>query len=100
MARVTVTVTRWLCQDLGAAPPDRDGLPVAVAEGETVRDLLCRLAAERGRPWGALLDAQGREVGGHVMVTLNGRLVNPADRGESRLRDGDRVLLLPMVEGG
>jgi len=100
MAIVTVTVTRWLCQHVSVEPPDPAGVPVEVSEGETVRDILCRLAAKREGPWTAFLDEQAREVGSHVLVTLNGRLVNPADRGESLLRDGDQVLLLPMIEGG
>ena len=100
MATVTVKVTRWLCQHVGVAPLEPDGAPVAVSEGESVRDLLCRLAAEGGGLWKAFLDDQGREVGGHVLVILNDRLVNPANRGETLLRDGDRVLLLPMIEGG
>ncbi len=100
MATVTVKVTRWLCQQMNAAPPNPEGIPVAAAEGESVRDLLCRLATERGGLWKAFLDDQGREVGGHVLVILNDRLVNPADRRESTLRNGDQVLLLPMIEGG
>jgi sulfur carrier protein ThiS len=100
MATVTVKVTRWLCQHLNVAPPDPDGIPVAVSEGESVRGMLRRLAADGGGFWEAFLDAQAQEVGGHVLVILNGLLVNPADRGETLLRDGDQVLLLPMVEGG
>ncbi len=100
MATVTVKVTRWLCQHVNVAPPGPEGFPVVVSEGESVRDMLCRLAAEGGGFWGALLDDRAQEVGGHVLVILNGRLVNPADRAESLLRDGDQVLLLPMIEGG
>ncbi len=100
MAMVTVKVTRWLCQHVGVAPLEPDDIPVAVSEGESVRDLLCRLSAEGEGFWKVFLDDQAREVGGHVLVILNDRLVNPADRGESLLRDGDQVLLLPMIEGG
>ncbi len=100
MATVTVEATRWLCEHVNIAPPDSGGIPVTVPEGESVRGMLCRLAADRGGFWETFLDAQAQEVGGHVLVILNGRLVNPADRGESLLRDGDQVLLLPMIEGG
>ncbi len=63
MATVTVKVTRWLCQHVNIATPDPDGVPVAVSEGESVRGMLCRLAADRGGFWETFLDAQAQEVG-------------------------------------
>jgi thiamine biosynthesis protein ThiS len=100
MATVIVKATRWLCQQMNVAPPNPDGVAVSVSEGESVRAMLRRLAAEGEGFWKAFLDAECQEVGDQVLVAVNGRLVNPADRSETRLRDGDEVLLLPLVDGG
>jgi thiamine biosynthesis protein ThiS len=100
MATVTVKPTRWLCRQMNVAPPDPEGVAVSVLEGESVRAMLRRLAAEGGGIWRACLDERGQEIGEQVVVTVNGRLVNPADRSETLLHDGDEVLLLPLVDGG
>ena len=35
-----------------------------------------------------------------VLVILNGDLVNPHVRGETTLKEGDEVIVLPMIAGG
>ncbi|MGQ9531704.1 MAG: sulfur carrier protein ThiS [Desulfotomaculales bacterium] len=57
------------------------GRPVEVGAGATVRDLLASLAI---RP---------SEVG---LVVVNGRAADP----DRRLREGDRILVWPLVVGG
>jgi molybdopterin converting factor small subunit len=85
-----------MCQNLNITPPDPGDIPVSVHDGESVLGLVERLAVEQGGCWKTIL----REIGASILVVRNGSLVNPHDRPEALLRDGDELLFLPMFEGG
>ncbi len=80
---------RWgdgeFCQPTATEGPDslrrQNSLSVEVGAGATVRDLLASLAI---RP---------SEVG---LVVVNGRAADP----DRQLREGDRILVWPLVVGG
>jgi molybdopterin converting factor small subunit len=55
-----------------------------------------RLAVEKGGYWKTVLE----QIGASIIVVLNGSLVNPYDRPEAVLRDGDELVFLPMFDGG
>ncbi len=59
--------------------------------GSVLRDLTCRIEAERGIP---LPDP-------YVMIVLNGRGIRQhPDKLDTGLSDGDTLLLLPPISGG
>ncbi len=35
-----------------------------------------------------------------MLVVLNGVFVNPQDREQTQLKDGDEVMLVPVMDGG
>jgi molybdopterin converting factor small subunit len=100
MPTVTLTVTRWLRETLNLEPTDSGAITVAVPEGETILGLVQRLAAEHEALWQPLADAGGQHLHPEVLVICNGRIVNPYDRGEAILHDGDEVMFLPAFAGG
>lgn len=99
MATVTLKATGWLRQALGAGLEQADGIRVSVGEGESIPGMACRLAAER-ETFRKLLFDEEQEFGGNVLVVLNGCFVSPHDRAATSLRDGDEIMLLPVMDGG
>jgi len=96
MVTVKLKVTRWMCQNLNIVLPDSGDMCVSVPEGESILGMVGRLAVEKGGFWKTILE----EIGASIVVVLNGSLVNPHDRAEVVLRDGDELLFLPMFDGG
>ncbi|MEM0451280.1 MAG: ubiquitin-like small modifier protein 1 [Nitrososphaerota archaeon] len=68
-------------------------------EAETVGDAIRALVERYPQLRTQLLDEQGR-VRRHVNVFLNDRNVNELGGLEVRVRENDRILLLPAIAGG
>ncbi len=85
-----------MCQNLNATPPDSGEICVSVPEGESILGMVGRLATEKGGLWKTILE----EIGASVIVVQNGSFVNPFDRPEALLKEGDELLFLPMFDGG
>ncbi len=100
MPTVTLKVTGWLRQSLGEALAHPEGLRVSIREGETIPGMARQLAAEHQIFRRLLFEEANQEFGANVLVILNGALVNPHDRAETLLKDGDEVMLLPVMDGG
>ena len=71
-----------------------------VPEGESINGLVRRLTEENGVLRGLAIDEQGQDVLANALVIHNGWYVNPSDRSQVRLREGDELLFLPMFTGG
>jgi molybdopterin converting factor small subunit len=100
MPTVTLKVTRWLCPNVPAESPHSPGIRLAIPDGESLRGLVRRLAAEQEGVWKTLFDEQAEEIGAHVLVVLNGCLATPHERSAAFLKDGDEVMFLPVFDGG
>ncbi len=100
MLHVKLKITGWLRQSLNVGPTGSEEMWISVPEGESVLGMARRLASERGGFWNAIFDEKTQAFGPSVLVVLNGSIVNPYDRTEGRLRDGDELLLLPTFDGG
>jgi molybdopterin converting factor small subunit len=96
MPVVRLKLTRWMCQNLNLMPPDAGDMCVSVPDGESILGMVRRLAVEKGGYWKTVLE----QIGASIIVVLNGSLVNPYDRPEAVLRDGDELVFLPMFDGG
>ena len=74
-------------------------LDVEVADDSTLLDLLHSLAATYPR-FGAVMFSSRGEPADQVSVVLNDRLPELLDGLATRLRDGDRVVLVQAYAGG
>ena len=100
MPTVKLVVTRWLRESLNLGSTDPGEIALYVPEGESILGMVRRLAAEQGGFWEKIADAEGQNIHMDVLVICNGRIVNPYDRGEATLQEGDEVMFLPAFAGG
>jgi len=100
MPKVKLRVNRWLCRSLNIEPTDSSEIFISVPEGESLSEMVSRLAAEDSIFWRALLDEKSQGIGANILVILNGRIVNPYDRSETLLKEGDELTFLPAFDGG
>jgi molybdopterin converting factor small subunit len=47
-----------------------------------------------------MFDLNGERLSGYVSVVLNGRFLDLISGMETAIRNGDSLLLLPVIEGG
>ena len=66
-----------------------------------VRDLLFLLAEKHGENFKkAIYEPGGRDLKSNFILTVNGLLLNQLNGIETKLKEGDRVVLMPIVSGG
>jgi molybdopterin converting factor small subunit len=69
-------------------------------EVPTVADLLTGFVLDHHDFDGVVFDRDTRKVGDYVLVFLNDDLLQEPDVATSKLKDGDKILLLPEIAGG
>ena len=100
MPTVKLKVSGWSIAGRDAAWMNPEGVPVSISAGETISDMARQLASRDGAFRKIVFDSEDLEFGAEVLVILNGVFVNPQDRSETLLKEGDEVMLLPAVSGG
>jgi molybdopterin converting factor small subunit len=70
-----------------------------VEEGETLRSLLTRLAGRFGHFSEALYDPATQSLSSEVSILINNH-INLSQGLDTKLKDGDRILFLPILAGG
>jgi molybdopterin converting factor small subunit len=100
MPTVKLKVAGWLLESLDSAWTNPEGVSVSISDGETISEMARQLAARNDVFRKIVFDKKNSEFGAEVLVILNGAFVNPQDRSETLLKQGDEVMLLPIVDGG
>jgi hypothetical protein len=98
MPRVSVKLNHWLRERMEPTCPEE--ISMQVSEGESINGLVHRLTSENGVLRGLAIDEQGQDFLANALVIHNGWYVNPSDRSQVRLREGDELMFLPMFTGG
>ena len=95
--KVTVEYLGYLKQTLGA----EQGEQVELKDDALVRDLLTLLAEKHGEPFKkAVYEPKALDLKPHYILSVNGLLLNQLSGIETKLKDDDCVVLLPVVTGG
>lgn len=72
----------------------------ALKENAVMRDLLVLLAEKHGDPFQkAVYEPKDNELKPYYIFSLNG-LLHQSNDIETKLKDGDRVVFMPVVTGG
>jgi molybdopterin synthase sulfur carrier subunit len=95
--KVTVEYLGYIKQTLGV----EQGEHVTLKDDAAIRDLLMVLAEKHGEPFQkAIYEPKGVDLKPHYMASVNGLLLNQLSGIETKLKDGDRVIFMPVVTGG
>ena len=74
---------------------------IEIKDNSSVADLLLVLSKKYGTPFKkAIYESGGKDIKPHFMATVNGFLLNQLKGVETKLNNGDRVILMPVVSGG
>jgi molybdopterin converting factor small subunit len=93
-------VLPWATRAFDSSSTKRLVLEEEVQEGERVGDLFVRLASKYQGFGQIAFDPVARRLSGQVSVIYNGRLLELVEGLDTKLKDGDTLLLLPAFVGG
>ena len=97
MNTIEVRIVSWLGNTI--LGKEYRNLFLQVEKGNTVRELLDKLVAEYKSAHDVLFDPEGR-LHSYVRIIINGRFMELLDGLETKLHNGDKVMLLPSYAGG
>ena len=97
MPKVRLEFLPSLAETLGVEQVSEEGIPDADA---LFTDLLCRLGTQYPLFSQIVFDMKTQKLTGRVAIFLNGRTLNPESGLNIRLKDGDRLIFAPTIEGG
>jgi MoaD family protein len=74
---------------------------VEIEDDALVADLLKLLSDRYGDPFKkAVYEPSSKDVKANFMATVNGYLLNQLNGLKTRLRQGDHIVLMPVISGG
>jgi MoaD family protein len=74
---------------------------VEIKDNAMVADLLTVLSEKYGEPFKkAIYEPKAADVKSNFIVTVNGYLLNQLDGVQTKLKNRDHVVLMPIVSGG
>jgi MoaD family protein len=95
--KVTIEYLGYIKQSLGLTQAEN----LEIKTNASVRDLLIRLAEKHGEPFKkAVYHPEDKELQPHHILAINGLMVNLLNGLDTKLKDGDRVTIMPVVTGG
>jgi MoaD family protein len=95
--KVTVEYLGYIKQTLGVAQPENFELKPEA----TTRDLLVLLAEKHGEPFEkAVYDPAEPTLKPYHILAVNGLMISLLSGLDTKLKDGDRVSVMPVVTGG
>jgi MoaD family protein len=95
--KVTVEYLGYIKQTLGITHAES----IELEPEASVRYLLTLLAQKHGEPFmKAIYDPKDTTLKPYHIIAVNGLMINLLDSLDTRLKDGDRVTVMPVVTGG
>ena len=80
---------------------DKNGEEIEIEDNSSIANLFLLLSQRYGEPFKkAVYEPGGLDVKSNFMATVNGFLRNQLKGVDTKLKNGDRVTLMPVVSGG
>lgn len=100
MAKVRVRLPSWIARMLDAKASGWLTLEKETGEGATVNDLLMGLVSSYPGFREAVFNPDTGGLNDQISVILNNKLLNFTEVSQTKLADGDTIVLLPLYYGG
>ncbi len=100
MGMVQLKIPPWITSMLNTPRSDWLILEKEVGMDTTIGDLLSELALSNNEFKKAVFDSDTGKSSGQVMISLNKSVLRYSDIAETKLNDGDIIMLLPVHLGG
>lgn len=95
--KVTVDYLGYIKGVLGVTQPET----ITLKDPSLVRDLLAVLAERHGAPFKkAIYEPKSADLKATYIMSVNGLLLNQLNELDTKLKEGDHVVLMPIVSGG
>ncbi|HLN46428.1 MAG TPA: MoaD/ThiS family protein [Candidatus Sulfotelmatobacter sp.] len=95
--RITVEYLGYIKQTLGITQAES----IELNSDASTQDLLVLLANRHGEPFKkAVFDPRETNLKPYHIIAINGLMINLLNGLETKLKDGDRVVVMPVVTGG
>ena len=89
----------WMADRLGFEQPGPLIVEEPVEEGESLRSVLTRLAGRMASFAEAVFDPRTQSLSSEVSLLFNNHIDLPQGM-DTKLKEGDRILFLPILAGG
>lgn len=66
----------------------------------TLREVIARIVEEQPKLKRALIDPEREDSGASALMLVNGREISVLQGLDSKIKDGDELILIPVVHGG
>lgn len=100
MGKVQLKIPPWIASLLKAQGSDWLILEPEIGEGATLGGLLTELTSSDTDFRKVVFNPEAGTVSDQLVVILNDSLLPESDVTETRLNDGDSIILLPVYAGG
>jgi len=90
----------WMAGSPGGAQSGTVMMEEEIREGESLRSLLNRLAGRLPQLAGPIFDPETQSLSSEVAVLINDHLDHFSHGLETKLKNGDRILIFPYLAGG
>ena len=100
MGKILLKVPPWISDMLNAQGSDWSVLEMQIGEGTTIGKLLTDITVSNERFRKAVFDPDSGKVNELVNITLNDSLLQFSEVAETKLSEGDTLVLLPLYAGG
>jgi MoaD family protein len=75
-------------------------LELKLEESSSIREVVKAIAKQMPRLERALLDSECENPRTNMLILVNGKEISVLDRFETMVKEGDEVVLIPVVHGG
>ena len=100
VGKVQLKIPPWVASMLNTPSSDWLSLEKDIGGGATIGNLLAELALGKSEFQKAVFDPDTGKSSGQVMIFLNKSILQYSDIAETKLNDGDSIMLLPVYLGG
>lgn len=100
VGKVHLEIGVWLSEALGVKGSGPLVLEKEIPDGAKIGDLLREVAARHKTLMETLFEPGTKELTGAVIVVVNGKLLPSTQALDTTVNDGDKITLLPFIDGG